>query len=83
MATAETFRTLQAEGVIDHSGVRYRIYESLAEADTTVAAIFVEGQPLAQAIVGQPVELLLPETVFYVEENQRPDQRYRRNLLLA
>ncbi|MBK8797980.1 MAG: alanine--tRNA ligase [Anaerolineales bacterium] len=64
---AETFRTLQAEGVIDRGGVRYRIYESLAEADTTVAAIFVEGQPVAQAIVGQQVELLLPETVFYVE----------------
>jgi alanyl-tRNA synthetase len=64
---AETFRNLQAEGVIDRSGVRYRIYESLAEADTTVAAIFVEGQPVEQASAGQQVELLLPETVFYVE----------------
>ncbi len=64
---AEHFRQLQAEGVIDLTGVRYRIYESLAETDATVAAIFVEGQPVAEASVGQAVEILLPETVFYVE----------------
>ena len=64
---AEHFRQLQAEGVIDLTGVRYRIYESLAETDAPVAAIFVDGQPVEEASVEQAVELLLPETVFYVE----------------
>ena len=64
---AEHFRQLQAQGVIDPTGVRHRIYESLAETDSTVAAIFVDGQPVEEASVGQTVEILLPETVFYVE----------------
>ncbi|HHW86384.1 MAG TPA: alanine--tRNA ligase [Chloroflexi bacterium] len=64
---AEHFRRLQAQGVIDPNGVRYRIYESLAETDSTVVAIFVDGQPVEEASVGQTVEILLPETVFYVE----------------
>ncbi|MFO7635051.1 MAG: alanine--tRNA ligase [Caldilinea sp.] len=64
---AEAFRKLQDQGVIDRSGVRYRIYDDMAEADTTVAAIFVEGQPVEEANAGQQAEILLPETVFYVE----------------
>ena len=64
---AEVFRKLQDQGVIDRAGVRHRIYENLAEVDTTVAAIFVDGQPVEEANVGQTVEILLPETVFYVE----------------
>jgi alanyl-tRNA synthetase len=64
---AETFRKLQEQGVIDPGGVRSRIYDNLAEVDSTVAALFVEGQPTAAANPGQSVALLLPETVFYVE----------------
>lgn len=64
---AEVFRRLQEQGVIDRAGVRHRIYENLAEVDTTVAAIFVDGQPVEEANAGQTVEILLPETVFYVE----------------
>ncbi|MCS6825309.1 MAG: alanine--tRNA ligase, partial [Caldilinea sp.] len=63
----EHFRKLQEQGVIDPAGVRYRIYEDLAEVDTTVAALFVNGEPVEEASVGQEVEVLLPETVFYVE----------------
>lgn len=40
---------------------------SLAETDAAVAAIFVDGQPVEQADAGQEVEILLPETIFYVE----------------
>jgi alanyl-tRNA synthetase len=64
---ADHFRKLQEQGVIDRAGVRHRIYDDLAEVDTTVAAIFVDGQPVEEAIAGQSVEILLPETVFYVE----------------
>ena len=48
-------------------GVRYRIYENLAELETTVAALFVNGEPVTEANVGDEVEVVLPETVFYVE----------------
>ncbi len=63
----EHFRKLQEQGVIDPAGVRHRIYEDLAEVNTTVAALFVNGEPVEEASVGQEVEVLLPETVFYVE----------------
>ena len=63
----EYFRKLQEQGVIDPAGVRYRIYEDLAEVNTTVAALFVDGEPAEEASAGQEVEVLLPETVFYVE----------------
>ncbi|MCB0148424.1 MAG: hypothetical protein KDE01_12325, partial [Caldilineaceae bacterium] len=32
-----------------------------------MAALFVDGEPVEEANSGQPVEVLLPETVFYVE----------------
>uniref|UniRef100_A0A7C1JHH4 Alanine--tRNA ligase n=1 Tax=Caldilinea aerophila TaxID=133453 RepID=A0A7C1JHH4_9CHLR len=63
----EHFRKLQEQGVIDPAGVRYRIYEDLAEVNTTVAALFVDGEPAEEASASQAVEVLLPETVFYVE----------------
>jgi len=64
---AEQFGKLRDTGIIEPTGVRYRIYENLSEADTTVAALFVDGQPVEEANSGQQVEVLLPETVFYVE----------------
>ena len=64
---AEHFARLRDAGVVEPAGVRYRIYENLSEADTTVAALFVDGEPVEEANSGQPVEVLLPETVFYVE----------------
>ncbi len=64
---AEHLGKLRDAGIIEPTGVRYRIYENLSEADTTVAALFVDGQPVEEASSGQQVEVLLPETVFYVE----------------
>ena len=66
-AYAAEFQRLKAEEVIDRDGVRYRIYENLAEIETVVAALFVGGQPTPSASTGDQVEILLPETVFYAE----------------
>ena len=64
---AVVFQQLKDNGVIDRDGVRYRIYENLAEVETTVAALFVDGRSVAAADAGDAVEVLLPETIFYVE----------------
>jgi alanyl-tRNA synthetase len=58
---------LQRQGVVDESGVRSLIYEHIAEADTTVAGLLVNGQPVDEAHVGSEVEVVLPETPFYAE----------------
>ena len=64
---AEVLQQLKSAGVVERDGVRYRIYENLAEIETTVAALFVAGKPVAEANVGDLVEVVLPETIFYVE----------------
>jgi alanyl-tRNA synthetase len=64
---AEVLQKLKAAGVVEPEGVRHRIYENLAEVETKVAAIFAGGQPVEAANVGDDVEILLQETVFYVE----------------
>ena len=64
---AETLQQLKAAGVVAPEGVRYRIYENLAEVETVVAALFVAGRPVDEASVGDQVEIVLPETIFYVE----------------
>ncbi|MBW7884048.1 MAG: alanine--tRNA ligase [Caldilineaceae bacterium] len=66
-AYAEVLRKLQADGLIAKTGVNYHIYEDRAEVNTVVAALFVGGEPVEEASAGQDVEVLLPETVFYVE----------------
>ncbi len=64
---ADVLQELKDAGVVEREGVRYRIYENLAEIDTTVAALFVDGQPVNEANAGDTVEVVLPETIFYVE----------------
>lgn len=58
---------LKTEGKLDELGVKHLIYESMAEIDTTVTALLVDGQPATEAHVGVAVEIVLPETPFYVE----------------
>lgn len=58
---------LKHEGKLDELGVKHLIYESAAEIDTTVTALVVDGQPATEAHVGSTVEIVLPETPFYVE----------------
>jgi alanyl-tRNA synthetase len=58
---------LQRQGIVEESGVRHLIYENVAETDTTVAALVMDGQSVTEAHVGSTVEVILPETPFYAE----------------
>jgi alanyl-tRNA synthetase len=66
----ELYRTallkLQEQGKLTAQGVGYDPYSKL-KVQTTIAAIFQDGQEFNQAMAGDAVEVLLPETCFYVE----------------
>ncbi|MHC1740950.1 MAG: alanine--tRNA ligase [Anaerolineaceae bacterium] len=47
-------------------GVSYNPYE-WQECEGEVLALFSEGDELEQALIGQPVEVILPKTGFYIE----------------
>ena len=47
--------------------MKHLIYENLAEIDTTVVGLIVDGQSVKIANTGTPVEIVLPETPFYAE----------------
>ncbi|MCC6454324.1 MAG: alanine--tRNA ligase [Caldilineaceae bacterium] len=72
---ADLLRNLQSQGIVDSTGVKQRIYENLSELDTTVAAIirnYAGGddamrETISEAQAGEEVEIVLPETPFYVE----------------
>ncbi len=49
---AEVLQQLKEAGVVDTDGVRYRIYDSLGEIETSVAALIVGGQAVASANAG-------------------------------
>ena len=59
--------SLQQKGTVGTEGVKHLIYESLAEVDTIVAGIIVNGEIVEQAHKGDEVEIIIPETPFYVE----------------
>ena len=58
---------LRARGLLDADGVRHLIYEDAEDADTTVVGLVKDGQAVEQAHAGEVVEVILPETPFYVE----------------
>lgn len=60
------FEKLVSQGKLPQSGVAYNPYEWL-EREGDVLALFSEGDVLEQALVGQPVEVILPSTGFYIE----------------
>ena len=62
----DEFDKLKDLGQIDESGVRYDPYEKL-EVRVPVISIFKDGQPVDFAEMGDVVEIILPETCFYVE----------------
>jgi alanyl-tRNA synthetase len=64
---AEVLRNLQEQGIVDSTGVVHRIYDNVSELDTTVAAIIRNGEAVSQAQAGDEVEIVLPQTPFYVE----------------
>jgi alanyl-tRNA synthetase len=57
---------LQAQGALGPGGVSYDPY-SKTEVSGPLLALLREGQPVHQAAVGEAVEVVLPETCFYVE----------------
>ncbi|MGB8252949.1 MAG: alanine--tRNA ligase, partial [Anaerolineaceae bacterium] len=69
-ADVEVFRELHErlikEKKLDQSGVRYDPYGSL-EVKGTLLAIVRDGQPVDEAESGDTVEVILPETHFYIE----------------
>jgi len=59
-------QSLQAEGKLGKDGVAYNPYEWL-EVEGPVLAIVCAGQAVQSAMPGDTVEVLLPETGFYIE----------------
>ena len=58
---------LRSRGLLDADGVRHLIYEDAEDAGTTVIGLVKDGQAVKQAHAGDEVEVILPETPFYVE----------------
>ncbi len=58
---------LRSRGQLGDDGVRHLIYEDAEDADTTVIGLVKNGQAVNQAHAGDEVELILPDTPFYVE----------------
>jgi alanyl-tRNA synthetase len=57
---------LEAEGKMDASGVIYNPYENL-ETEGEILAMIQDGQVVDEVHPGEKVEVLVPETAFYVE----------------
>ncbi len=57
---------LQSKKVIGPKGVEYDPY-SAVELEGLLAALIQDGQPVQQAIAGDALEVILPQTCFYVE----------------
>jgi len=64
---AELLEELKAAGTVEEDGVHHLIYENVAEINAPVVALLVDGKPVEEAHVGTTVEVVLPETPFYVE----------------
>ena len=64
---ADLLADLKRQRMVGEEGVKHLIYENVAEVDTMVVGLLVNGQRVEEAHVGTPVELVLPETPFYVE----------------
>jgi alanyl-tRNA synthetase len=58
---------LQNAGDIGPEGVKHLIYENLSAVETRVVGLVVDGQSVEEAHAGASVEVILPETPFYVE----------------
>ena len=65
---------LQNEGAVGKDGVALDPYSSL-ELETGVVAILRDGDPVEQASAGDQVDVVLPETSFYVETGGQVSDR--------
>lgn len=59
--------SLQEQDLLPPDGVRHLIYENVAETVTEIVALLQNGEAVVEAHAGDEVELILPETPFYVE----------------
>ncbi len=62
----KVLRDLQELSLLEEDQVVHDPY-STTELETTVAAILIDGEPVKSARAGDQVEVVLPETCFYVE----------------
>ncbi|MDE0633597.1 MAG: alanine--tRNA ligase [Caldilineaceae bacterium] len=58
---------LRSRGLLGADGVRNLIYENAEDTETTVIGLVKDGQSVEQAHAGEEIEVILPETPFYVE----------------
>jgi alanyl-tRNA synthetase len=64
---AQMLEQLKGKAILGPEGVEHLIYDNVEDANTTVVGIIVDGQIVEEAHTGQQVEIVLPETPFYVE----------------
>ncbi len=64
---AQLLEQLKQEGKLGQEGVKHLIYENVDSVDTQVIGLIKEGQIVEEAHQGETVEVVLPETPFYVE----------------
>ena len=62
-----TLAGLRDRGLLGADGVRQLIYENAEDAETTVIGLVKDGEAVDQVHAGEEVEIILPETPFYVE----------------
>jgi alanyl-tRNA synthetase len=62
----QILKDLQDQGSLDADGVRYDPYH-LQETEQPVLSLIKDGKSIAQANPGDQIEVILPETGFYVE----------------
>jgi len=63
----QVLASLQTSGALPKEGVKHLIYENIERVTAPVLALIVNGDSVEEAHAGSPVELVLPETPFYVE----------------
>jgi alanyl-tRNA synthetase len=63
----QVLASLQDSRALPKEGVAHLIYENVERTTAPVLALIVNGSSVEEAHAGSPVELVLPETPFYVE----------------
>lgn len=74
---AKLLRELQEEGKLGPDGVKYNPYHAPTATElsfsTTLLALVRNGEPTSAAYPGDHVEVILPETLFYLESGGQVD----------
>jgi alanyl-tRNA synthetase len=62
----DVLHSVKEEGLVPSTGVRH-VYAAELEVATELVALVRDGQPVTEAMPGEIVEVVLPETPFYLE----------------